>query len=133
MEVILTKDKIERVRKMLSSVNEEDRVVAFETMEQLNFKENVAHILIAIKESGYTNINTRYYTEHFPSFVKHVGEIHSNALTYEKILEITHKTNPDRIDVVKEYIEERILHHLENVQIDFIEDIKITLDGRFSG
>ena len=67
--MILGYESFDQTKAMLESADEADKVVAFEVLEQSDFKENMVYILILFKD---TNVPLAYWEAHAPHTLRSI-------------------------------------------------------------
>jgi len=100
----ITDEKYESIIKMMSSTDDENKVVALTIIDQLTFKDNVTKILLLKKHSTSTK---ELWAEHAPSVYEAMKKLTEKGLldvdrhlTYKQVLRtiLTYKVPPKEVD-----------------------------------
>jgi hypothetical protein len=126
----MTRERFENVRKMLESPDKENQVLGLAILEQQDFKENMAFILLAKK---YTHATNAMWEEEAPTIYKQLGEIQgldlNKVFTFKSILRaLTVMQAPyDQIQFYLSTFSAYLLEQLNSLGYDFIEDLDLNI------
>lgn len=129
----ITIEKYQNIIDMLRSPDEENKVVALTIIDQIDFKSNITKILLLKKHSESTK---KQWVEHAPTIYKKLEELEGDKLidlnkhlTYKQVLSaITQlQVNKEEFQFYMNDFTQYLLHQIQSMGYDYIEDIDITL------
>jgi len=126
-EVILSKDTHDNIVDMMKSVDTENRVVALNCIENVDFNKNLTYILLLRKQG---EASASEWKEHAPNTSKMLTGIGINldsSLTWKQVLEILIKRKTPAEDI--QFYLDRFAGHLftsiKGLGYDFIDTLEI--------
>ena len=122
----LTKDKIKNIISMFNSNLADDKILAFEIMNNIEQKNNLIAMLLIYKESHQVSVYD--WRENCNDFFVNVIEPlkSSGIITFKDISTIINaNTTVDEIVLFKEAVEEFLAGTVKKAGIDFIESLHI--------
>lgn len=126
----MTRERFESVRRMLESPDKENQVLGLAILEEQDFQENMAFILLAKK---YTHATNAMWEEHAPTLYQKLGEIQGldldKVFTFKVILKaLTVMQAPyDQIQFYLSTFSAYLLEQLNSLGYDFIEDLDLNI------
>ena len=126
----MTRERFENVRRMLESPDAENQVLGLAILEEQNFEENMAFILLAKK---YTHATNAMWEEHAPTIYKSLGDIPDlnldKVFTFKVILKAltVMKAPYDQIQFYLSTFSAYLLEQLKSLGYDFIEDLDLNI------
>lgn len=126
----MTRERFENVRKMLESPDKENQILGLSILEEQDFKENMAFILLCKK---YTHATNKMWEEHCPTMWKQLGEVKGldldKVFTFKAILQALTVMNApyDQIQFYLSTFGAYLLEQLKSLGYDFIEDLDINI------
>lgn len=126
-QVVLSKDTHDNIMDMMKSVDTENRVVALNCLENVDFNTNVTYILLLRMQGGAT---AGEWLEHAPNvskMLKGLGINSDASLTWKQILGVLIKRNVPSEDI--QFYLDRFATHLstsiKGLGYDFIDTVEI--------
>ncbi len=126
----ITKEKYQNIVDMLRSPDEENKVVALTIIDGLDFKANIAKILLMKKHSDSSN---KLWEEHAPNIFDKLKEISnldiSKHLTYKVILSVITKLQlpAESFEFYMKDFSNYLLNQVQHMGYDYIESMEITV------
>jgi len=122
----LTKDKIKNILSMFNSNLADDKLLAFEIINNVDQKNNLIAILLIYKDSHGVSIYDwrKNCNEFFTNIIEPLNS--KGIITFKDISSIINvNTTIDEIVLFKEAVEEFIARTVKKAGIDFIESLHI--------
>jgi hypothetical protein len=129
----IDKNKYLNILGMLRSPDDENKIVAMTIIEQLDFKNNIAKILLLKKHSDSTN---KLWEEHAPDTFNYMKELSEKKvldinkhISFKQVLRAISllKLPPEDFEFYMQDFSEYLLTQVHSMGYDFIEEINITV------
>ena len=126
----MTRERFENVRRMLESPDKENQILGLAILEEQDFHENIAFILLSKK---YTHATNDMWKEHAPTIYAELEAIPGlsldNVFTFKKILEAltVMKAPYDQLQFYLSTFSAYLLEQLKSLGYDFIEDLDLNI------
>jgi hypothetical protein len=126
----MTRERFENVRKMLESPDQENQVIGLAILEEQDFTDNAAFILLCKKYGSATN---KMWEEHAPVLYKRMKSIQGldveKVLTFKAILQaLTEIKAPyEQIQFYLSTFSAYLYEQLKSLGYDFIENLELNI------
>ena len=123
----LTSETHDNIVEMMNSVDLENRVVALNCIENVDFKDNLVYILLLKKQGGASTSEWTVNAPHTCKLLKGIGVNLDTTLTWKQYLEILikHETPPDKIQFYLDRFVKVIHKSITALGYDFIETLEV--------
>jgi hypothetical protein len=123
----LTSETHDNIVEMMNSVDLENRVVALNCIENVDFKDNLVYILLLKKQGGASTSEWTTNAPHTCKLLKSIGVNLDTTLTWKQYLEILIKqdTTPDKIQFYLDRFVKVIHKSITALGYDFIETLEV--------
>jgi hypothetical protein len=125
----LTAETHDSIVEMMNSIDLENRVVALNCIENVDFSDNLVYILLLKKQGNATTKEWREHAPHTSKMLISIGINLDSTLTWKAYLEILAKRNtePEKIQFYLDRFVRVIHSSIKALGYDFIEELEITL------
>ena len=130
----LNKEKVDNLLSMLASKDAENHTVALSVIDKIDFKKNLAAILLCYKLG---RANKELWGQWAPQIFVSVEKISSkhnptssnHGYTFKKLLEVLVKEKVDQsqINIFLNVFSDHLLEHIQSLGYNFIEEIDMTV------
>jgi len=123
----LTAETHDNIVEMMNSIDLENRVVALNCIENVDFNENLVYILLLKKQGGASSSEWSTHAPNTSKLLKGIGINLDTSLTWKQYLEILIKrdTTPDKIQFYLDRFVAVIHKSITALGYDFIETLEV--------
>jgi hypothetical protein len=126
-QVVLSKDTHDNIVSMMKSVDTENRVVALNCLENVDFNSNLTYILLLRMQGEATQAEWHEHAPNVTKMLKGIGIGNDSALTWKQILNVLIKRKVPAEDI--QFYLDRFATHLstsiKGLGYDFIDTVEI--------
>jgi hypothetical protein len=126
--MILTKEKIESVAKLLNASNVEDRIVGYSIIENIDWDKELVPCLLLYKKANVGSVY-EWSTKCERFYNKVIIPINSSAvITFNDVVKVINEETPlEHFQMFKDYVEEFIADNV-TWQFKFIDNVDVSIN-----
>jgi hypothetical protein len=126
-QIVLNKDTHDNIMEMMKSVDTENRVVALNCLENVDFNTNITYILLLRMKGEATQAEWTEYAPNASKMLRGIGINLESAITWKQVLNVLIKRKVLAEDI--QFYLDRFATHLsgsiKGLGYDFIDTIEI--------